>query len=56
MVVWAVALAIWRFGHIEERWSRSLRGAAAAPRAGLEVLGVVDRATPEVVPQASETR
>ncbi len=28
---WLAALAIWHFGHIEERWTRALeRGAAAA--------------------------
>jgi len=26
VVTWAVALAVWHFGHVEERWSASLRG------------------------------
>ena len=29
VVAWVVALAVWRFGRIEERWSRGLRGDAA---------------------------
>jgi high-affinity nickel-transport protein len=28
VLTWAAALAIWRFGRIEDRWSRSLRGTA----------------------------
>jgi high-affinity nickel-transport protein len=25
VLTWAIALAVWRFGHIEERWSRHLQ-------------------------------
>ena len=25
VLTWVIALAVWRFGHIEERWSRHLR-------------------------------
>jgi high-affinity nickel-transport protein len=25
VIAWLVALAVWRFGHIEERWSQGLR-------------------------------
>ncbi|MCW0215737.1 MAG: HoxN/HupN/NixA family nickel/cobalt transporter [Pseudonocardia sp.] len=28
---WLVALAVWRFGHVEERWSTPLRGSADTP-------------------------
>ena len=37
LVAWLVALAVWRFGHIEEKWSAGLRGGGAAggaPTAG----------------------
>ena len=37
LVAWLVALAVWRFGHIEEKWSTGLRGGSAtggAPTAG----------------------
>jgi high-affinity nickel-transport protein len=26
VVTWVVALAVWHFGHVEERWSAELRG------------------------------
>jgi len=26
LVTWAVALAVWHFGHVEERWNAKLRG------------------------------
>ena len=30
--LWVVALAVWRFGHIEQRWSTGVRpGEPAAP-------------------------
>jgi len=29
LVAWLVALTVWRFGRIEEKWSRGLRGDAA---------------------------
>jgi high-affinity nickel-transport protein len=32
ILTWAVALAIWRFGHIEERWSAQIRTAAPLPQ------------------------
>ena len=56
ILTWAAALAIWRFGNIEDRWSRSLRGTAVAPRPDLGAPGGVDTASLEVIPQASETR
>jgi high-affinity nickel-transport protein len=31
VMTWAVALAIWHFGHIEERWSAQLRTSAPLP-------------------------
>jgi nickel/cobalt transporter (NiCoT) family protein len=30
VVVWAVAMAVWRFGHIEEKWTARLQGAGGA--------------------------
>jgi nickel/cobalt transporter (NiCoT) family protein len=42
IVTWAVAIAIWRFGHIEQRWSSRLQGAGdggmplSPPLAGAE--------------------
>jgi nickel/cobalt transporter (NiCoT) family protein len=30
IVTWAVAIAIWRYGHIEERWTARLQGAGGA--------------------------
>jgi high-affinity nickel-transport protein len=30
VVTWVVALAVWRFGHIEEKWSAALRDGATA--------------------------
>jgi high-affinity nickel-transport protein len=56
VLTWAAALAIWRFGNIEDRWSRSLRGTPVAPRPGHAAPGTVDTAALEVIPQASETR
>jgi high-affinity nickel-transport protein len=32
VMTWAVALAIWHFGHIEERWSAQIRTAAPLPQ------------------------
>jgi len=31
VVTWAVALAVWRFGRIEERWSARLGGGDGGP-------------------------
>jgi high-affinity nickel-transport protein len=31
VVTWTVALAVWRFGHIEERWGTQIRTAAPLP-------------------------
>jgi hypothetical protein len=30
IVVWAAAMAIWRFGHIEEKWTARLHGSGDA--------------------------
>jgi nickel/cobalt transporter (NiCoT) family protein len=30
IVVWAAAMAIWRFGHIEEKWTARLNGSDGA--------------------------
>ena len=30
VATWAIALAVWRFGHIEERWSAHLTDTEAA--------------------------
>jgi nickel/cobalt transporter (NiCoT) family protein len=30
VVTWAVALLIWRFGHIEEKWNEGMRKHVAA--------------------------
>jgi high-affinity nickel-transport protein len=29
VVTWSAALAFWKFGHVEERWSSKLRTSAA---------------------------
>jgi high-affinity nickel-transport protein len=31
LLTWAIALSIWRFGHIEERWSTQVRTTAPLP-------------------------
>jgi nickel/cobalt transporter (NiCoT) family protein len=31
ILTWAIAVAIWRFGHIEERWGTSLQGTSTPP-------------------------
>jgi high-affinity nickel-transport protein len=41
VVTWAIALAIWRFGHIEDRWDASAtRSRTEAPRLAPELEGV----------------
>ena len=30
IVTWAVALLVWRYGHIEEKWSARLKAAEAS--------------------------
>ncbi len=32
LATWAIALLVWRFGHIEERWSAQIRTAAPLPQ------------------------
>jgi high-affinity nickel-transport protein len=31
VLMWAVALAVWRFGHLEERWGPAAFAARAGP-------------------------
>jgi len=31
ILTWAGAMAIWRYGHVEERWSANLRGVGVEP-------------------------
>jgi len=35
VVTWAVAMAIWRYGRIEERWSARLQSASAVLSDGI---------------------
>ena len=55
VVVWAVALLVWRFGRIESRWeaaaehSRARRGIEVALTTGLEQLENLDELQPEPV-------
>jgi len=50
VVTWVVALAVWRFGHVEERWTSKLRGHAAFEGEAAEELdfGPVTPARPGV--------
>jgi nickel/cobalt transporter (NiCoT) family protein len=34
VVTWAAALLIWRYGHVEERWSRQLQADSAVTDRG----------------------
>ncbi len=36
VLTWVVALAVWRFGHIEEKWEAGLAGISPAAEASLE--------------------
>ena len=36
VVTWVVALSIWRFGHVEERWDAAALQARAAAEATLD--------------------
>ncbi|WP_345677800.1 HoxN/HupN/NixA family nickel/cobalt transporter [Yinghuangia aomiensis] len=39
---WAVAVAVWRFGRIEEKWTQGLRTAPAADGGAADPIGAVD--------------
>jgi len=36
VATWAVAMLIWRYGHIEEKWSARLRPSESGPLRGVQ--------------------
>jgi high-affinity nickel-transport protein len=39
ILTWAIALSVWRFGHIEEKWSAGLRASERSRASDVDFLG-----------------